>query len=166
MTALHYLWQYDPFCDSKKPLFVTKSPFLCDGMAFFLLVLTWPSWIRASWYNYESNQQDATIYVNLLFLVSSTCFGWCFRSSSGALNCIYSIWWYSPKLLTAGVMDEFSTHPWHQLAAAILGSLRVNHSVWITESEKCKPACHCTFLHNGWRVVVCPPSLSISLFWK
>jgi hypothetical protein len=46
----------------------------------------------ASWYNYESNQQDATIQVNLLFLVSSTCFGRCFRPSSGALGCIYSIW--------------------------------------------------------------------------
>jgi len=42
--------------------------------------------------NYESNQQDATIQANLLFLVSSTCFGRCFRLSSGALDCIYSIW--------------------------------------------------------------------------
>jgi len=42
--------------------------------------------------NYEDNQQDATIQVSLLFLVSSTCFGRCFRPSSGALNCIYSIW--------------------------------------------------------------------------
>jgi len=24
-------------------------------------VLLWRSWIRASWYNYESNQQDAAI---------------------------------------------------------------------------------------------------------
>ena len=47
--------------------------------------------------NYESNQQDATVQVNLLFLVSSTCFGRCFRLSSGALDCIYSIWYYSPK---------------------------------------------------------------------
>jgi len=42
--------------------------------------------------NYESNQQDTTIQINLLFLVSSTCFGRCFRPSSGALKCIYSIW--------------------------------------------------------------------------
>jgi hypothetical protein len=42
--------------------------------------------------DYESNQQDATIQVNLLFLVSSTCFGRCLPSSSGALDCIYSIW--------------------------------------------------------------------------
>ena len=41
---------------------------------------------------YESNQQDATSQVNLLFLVSSTCFGRCFRPSPGALVCIYSIW--------------------------------------------------------------------------
>jgi len=30
--------------------------------------------------------------VNLLFKVSSTCFGRCFRPSSGALDCTYSIW--------------------------------------------------------------------------
>jgi hypothetical protein len=34
--------------------------------------------------NYESSQQDATIQVSLLFLVNSTCFGRCFRLSSGA----------------------------------------------------------------------------------
>ena len=42
--------------------------------------------------NYDYNQRDATIQVNLLFLVSSTCFGRCFRPPSGALDCIYSIW--------------------------------------------------------------------------
>jgi len=57
------------------------------------------SWIRASWYNYESNQQDATIQVNLSFQVSSTCFGRCFRPSSGELDCIYSIWQCSQKSL-------------------------------------------------------------------
>jgi hypothetical protein len=56
--------------------------------------------------SYESNQQDAAIQVNLLFLVSSACFGECFRPSSGALDCIYSIWYYSPKSLPAGVTDE------------------------------------------------------------
>ena len=43
-------------------------------------------------HDYESNQQDAIILVNLLSLVCSTCFGRCFRPSSGALHCIYSIW--------------------------------------------------------------------------
>ena len=57
-------------------------------------------------YYYERNQQDATVQVDLLFLVSSTCFGRCFRPSSGALDCIYSIWQYSSKLLPAGVLDE------------------------------------------------------------
>jgi hypothetical protein len=33
---------------------------------------------------YENNQQVAAIQVNLLFLVSSTCFGRCFGPSSGA----------------------------------------------------------------------------------
>jgi len=40
------------------------------------------------------------------FLVSSTCFGRCFRPSSGARDCIYSFWYCSPMLLPAGVMDE------------------------------------------------------------
>jgi hypothetical protein len=44
--------------------------------------ISWRSWIRATWYDYESNQQDATIQVNLLLLVDSTCFGRCFRPSS------------------------------------------------------------------------------------
>jgi len=30
--------------------------------------------------------------VNSLFLVSFACFGRCFRPSSGALDCIYSMW--------------------------------------------------------------------------
>jgi len=43
-------------------------------------------------YEYETDQQDATIQVNLLFLVASTCFGRCFRPSSGVHDCIYSFW--------------------------------------------------------------------------
>jgi hypothetical protein len=42
--------------------------------------------------NYEYNQRDATIHVNLLFLVSSTCVGRRFRHSPRALDCIYIIW--------------------------------------------------------------------------
>ena len=52
----------------------------------------WRSWICASWYDYENNQQDAIIQVNLLFLVGSTCFGRCFHPSAGELDCIYSFW--------------------------------------------------------------------------
>jgi hypothetical protein len=38
--------------------------------------------------------KTCTIYrlIKLLFQVSSTCFGRCFRPSPGALDCIYSIW--------------------------------------------------------------------------
>jgi len=57
-------------------------------------------------HDYESNEQDATIQVNLLFLVNTTCFGRSFCPPSGALDCIYSFWNYSPKLLPAGVMEE------------------------------------------------------------
>jgi hypothetical protein len=48
--------------------------------------------LPTKWYYYESNQQDAIIQINLLFLVGSTCFGRCFRPSSGALYYIYSFW--------------------------------------------------------------------------
>ena len=33
-----------------------------------------------------------------LYRISSTCFGRCFRPSSGALDCIYSLW-YSPPIM-------------------------------------------------------------------
>jgi len=86
------------------------------------LLSTWRTWILTSWYDYESNQQGSIIQVNplkaelnpishllallgahhilhvsrirvnLLFLVDFTCFGRCFRPSSGALDCIYSFW--------------------------------------------------------------------------
>jgi len=46
------------------------------------------------------------IQINLLFQVGSTCFGRWFRPSSGALDCIYSIWWSSPKLLLAGSRQQ------------------------------------------------------------
>ena len=38
------------------------------------------------------NQQDATISIYLL-LISSTCFGRCFRPSSGAYHCNYGVWY-------------------------------------------------------------------------
>jgi len=52
----------------------------------------WQETFRILRCSYESNKLDATIQVTFLFLVSSTCFGQCFRPSSGALDCIYSIW--------------------------------------------------------------------------
>jgi hypothetical protein len=37
------------------------------------------------------NQRDATMWINLIFHVSSTCLGRRFRPSSGVFDCIYSI---------------------------------------------------------------------------
>ena len=48
------------------------------------------------------NQQDATILIYLL-LIRSTCFGRCFRPSSGAYQYNYSFWYCPPMLLLAGV---------------------------------------------------------------
>jgi len=60
---------------------------------------------------HESVHRDTTMkitnkmhyMINLLFQVGSTCFGLCFRPSPEALDCIYSIWKCSAKLLPAGV---------------------------------------------------------------
>jgi hypothetical protein len=50
------------------------------------ITTAWSSVVfKYSFYSYELNQQDANIWVNLLFLVSSTWFGLCFHPSSGAL---------------------------------------------------------------------------------
>jgi len=38
------------------------------------------------------NQQDATILIYLLVIIS-TCFGRCFRPKSGTYHCNYSFWY-------------------------------------------------------------------------
>jgi len=48
------------------------------------------------------NQQDESILIYLL-LISSTCFGRCFRPSSEAYRCNYSFWYCPLMLLLAGV---------------------------------------------------------------
>jgi len=48
-----------------------------------------------------------------LFLISSTCFGRWLCPSSGALDCIYSIWYCPLVLLLAGVNDEMGFHLTH-----------------------------------------------------
>ena len=48
------------------------------------------------------NQQAVTVTIYLL-LISSTCFGRCFRLSSGAYHCNYSFWYCPSMLLLAGV---------------------------------------------------------------
>ena len=37
----------------------------------------------------------------LIITISSACFGQCFRPSSGALNCVYSLWFNAPAMLPA-----------------------------------------------------------------
>jgi len=43
----------------------------------------------------------------LTITISSTCFGRWFRPSSGALDCVYSLWYNAPAMLLAGDKDEF-----------------------------------------------------------
>ena len=70
-------------------------------------------------------------YFNLfyLFLSSFTCFGRCFRPSSGALDYIHNFGYCPPMLLPAGVMDEMEIHgvpfhPRHQPAATSVDNIR------------------------------------------
>ena len=51
---------------------------------------------------YENDQQDATVWDNLLFLGCCTCFERYFRSSSGASKLYYSFWYYTRMSLPAG----------------------------------------------------------------
>ena len=52
---------------------------------------------------YENDQQDATVWDNLLFLGCSTRFERYFRSSSEASKLCYSFWYYTRMLLSAGI---------------------------------------------------------------
>ena len=54
------------------------------------------------WYNNTNNQLDATIIVLLIISISSTCFGRQFRQSSRALDCVYSLWYKAPTMLSDG----------------------------------------------------------------
>jgi len=55
------------------------------------------------------NQQDATTLMYLLLIIS-TCFGRCFRPSSGAYHGNYSFWYCQPLLLLAGVATPASSN--------------------------------------------------------
>jgi len=66
----------------KIPEFTSKDPIS------FRYLTRQPS--TQAWYLYIvitiDNQQDATVLIYLI-LITSTCFGWCFRPSSGAYYC-------------------------------------------------------------------------------
>jgi len=65
------------------------------------------------WYTNINSQLDAKIIIFLIISISSTCFRRYFRPSSGALDCVYSLWCMPP----AGDQDAMEPHPGHQLAA-------------------------------------------------
>jgi hypothetical protein len=108
---------------NKSPLQICNLPWPIEWKFY---EWSWLSWIRASWYNYESNQQDATIEINLLFLVSSTCFGQCFRPSSEALDCVFtvsgSIHTSCCRLVSWMSRNCFSIHPRHQQVATLVNT--------------------------------------------
>jgi len=49
-----------------------------------------------------NSQLVAKIVILLTISISSTCFGQQFRPSSGALDCVYSLWYKAPTMLPAG----------------------------------------------------------------
>ena len=53
---------------------------------------------------YENDQQDTTVWDNLLFLGCATCFEQYFRSSSGTSKLYHSFWYYTRMSLLAGIM--------------------------------------------------------------
>ena len=52
-------------------------------------------------YNNINSELDATIIILLIILISVTCFRRRFRPSSGALDCVYSLWYKAPTMLPA-----------------------------------------------------------------
>jgi len=54
------------------------------------------------WYNNINSQLYATIIILLIISNSSTRFGRYFRPSSGALDCVYSLWCNAPTMMSAG----------------------------------------------------------------
>jgi len=59
-----------------------------------------------------NSQLDATIIILLTISISSTCFGRQSRPSSGALDCVYSLWYSAPTMLPAGDQDEVKLETW------------------------------------------------------
>ena len=86
------------------------------------------------WYNNTNSQIDATITNFLLIItISSTCFGRKFRPSSGALDCVYSLWYNAPAMLPAGDKYEVELpvppHLCHQQATSVLYTTSCKHSL-------------------------------------
>jgi len=89
---------------------------------------TWRSRIRASWYNYESKQQDATVQVNLSFILSQL---YMFRAMfspivRGTWLCLQYLVVFT-QVAASWCHGWVSTHPWHQPAAT-----------WVNTTRYCK----------------------------
>jgi len=80
-------------------------------------LLSWMSWNWKFRARFSPIIRRTWLYLQYLVVFTQVAAGWClewvetesfgrgFRPSSGALDCIYSIWWCSPKLLPAGAHD-------------------------------------------------------------
>jgi len=73
--------------------------------------------VKVKFSNNIDNQLDATI-TDLLTPISSTCFGRWLRPSSGASDCVYSLWYNALTMLLAGGQD--AEHPDHRLATILM----------------------------------------------
>jgi hypothetical protein len=68
------------------------------------LIFVWPCIIET---NNIDNQLDAKNNGLLIIPISLTCFGQWFRPSSGALDCVYSLWYNAPTMLPAGSVPDY-----------------------------------------------------------
>ena len=62
------------------------------------------------WYNNINNGLDTTMIILLTISISSTWFGRLFRPSSGALDCVHSLWYKTQTMLPAGSIVDALYH--------------------------------------------------------
>ena len=73
-------------------------------------------------YNKINNQLDAAIIILLIISISSTCFGRWFRPSSGAADCVYSLRYNAPTVLSAGDVSPATSYK-HSLVLLRMGEI-------------------------------------------
>jgi hypothetical protein len=67
-----------------------------------------------------------------------------FRPSSGALEFIYSMWYYSPKLLPTGVLDELKTGSFNNPSPLYMFRTYITYITYITCSASDTALCFTT----------------------
>jgi len=78
--------------------------------------------------NSINSQLDATIMILLIISISSTYFGQKFRPSSGALDCVYSLWYNAQ----AASSVHCTTSCKHSLALLMVGEIIVRNMLsWL-----------------------------------